>query len=169
MAGNRPDRIKQYVNAATGDLISRLVSLLDEVEQKGQLNMLSLLIEQDQWSDFRSYVAHLWSEKQRLDEVLAATEQLLRNTFGYQVLKAKGTQAQERKAKALLDATKEYAQKIAKNPGGALLSDATGFAPEGVLTALAGMQTLPRQPTPADWEPRSLFGSHGLFSLTSSA
>lgn len=39
-----------------------------------------------------------------------------------------------------------------------MLADATGFAPEGVMAALHGMGQLPRQLTPTDWEPRSLFG-----------
>jgi hypothetical protein len=164
-SGSNPNRIKKFVSDATGNLVSRLISMLDEVEEQGALNNLSLVIEQEQWSDFRSYVAHLWAEKQKLDEVLAETEQLLRNTFGYQTLQSKGSTAQKKKARALLDATRQYARKISNNPGGAMLSDSTGFAPEGVLSALAGMGNLPRKLTPADWQPRSLFGSQGQSML----
>ncbi len=156
--GENATEIRGFVSEATEDLISRLVTLLDEVEQLGQLANLSLVIEEEQWADFRSYVAHLWNDKKNLDAVLAETEQLLRNTFGYSALQSKGGEGQRRKAKALLDATKDYAKKIASNPGSALLADATGFAPDGVASALAAMTGLPRKLTATDWEPKSLFG-----------
>jgi hypothetical protein len=151
-------KVRAFVSEATGDLISRLVTLLDEVERVGELSSLSIVIQREQWADFRSYVAHLWNDKRNLDAVLAETEQLLRNTFGYGTLQSKGGESRKRKAKALLEATKEYAQKIAQNPGSALLADATGFAPEGVSSALAAMGGLPRKLTTSDWEPKSLFG-----------
>ena len=157
-AGDDPTPIIRYVSEATGELVSRLVTMLDQVEQAGQLNQMALILRQDQWSDFRCYVAHLWNEKKNLEAVLAETEQLLRNTFGYNRLQANGEETQQRKARALLDATKDYAREIASNPGGALLADATGFSPEGVMSAMAGLGNLSRRLTPSDWQPTSLFG-----------
>jgi len=157
-AGQDPDAIRRYVSNATGDLVSRLISLLDEVERAGKLNQLSLVIQDEQWSDFRCYVAHLWNEKQNLDAVLAETEQLLRNTYGFGVLQGRTDDDARRKTEALLDATTQYARELARNPGHATLADATGFAPEGVAAALAGLNQLQRKLTPADWEPSSLFG-----------
>lgn len=157
-AGNDPQDIKRYVSQAIGALVSRLVELLDEVERQGRLAELSLIVHNEQWSDFRCYVAHLWAEKRDLDAVLADTEYLLRNTFGFGTLQANADEKSRRKADALLKATSDYARTIARNPGHAALADATGFAPEGVAAALAGLNQLERKLTPTDWEPSSLFG-----------
>ena len=133
-AGDDPKAIIRYVSEATGDLVSRLVSMLDKVEQAGELVNMAVIIKEEQWSDFRCYVAHLWNEKKNLDAVLNETERLLRNTFGYNRLQANNQDTQQLKAKALLSATKSYAREIANNPSGASLADATGFSPEGVMT-----------------------------------
>lgn len=157
-AGDDPNGNQNFISQATGTLISRLISLLDEVEQQGKLDQLSLVIQEEQWSDFRCYVAHLWNEKKNLDSVLAETEQLLRNTFGFGVLQGRADNSARQKTQALLQATSNYARKLAENPGPAMLADSTGFAPEGVAAALAGLNQLERKLTPADWEPASLFG-----------
>ncbi|MEZ5124921.1 MAG: DEAD/DEAH box helicase [Thermoleophilia bacterium] len=160
-AGTNPVEVERYIGLATENLVSRLVSLLDELEQAGRLNDLELVIEEDQWSDFRCYVAHLWNEKRSLDAVLAETEQLLRNTFGYGYLRSRSTEQDRAKAKLLLDATRGYARKLSQHPENAVLADATGFSPEGVSKALLGLQRLDRKLTKADWEPTSLFDSSG--------
>ena len=129
-AGDDPKAIIRYVSEATGDLVSRLVSMLDKVEQAGELVNMAVIIKEEQWSDFRCYVAHLWNEKKNLDAVLNETEQLLRNTFGYNRLQANNQDTQQLKAKALLSATKSYAREIANNPSGDSLADATGFPPK---------------------------------------
>jgi len=157
-AGDDPDGNRRFVSQTTGALVSRLIGLLDEVEQQGKLNQLSMVIQEEQWSDFRCYVAHLWNEKKNLDAVLAETEQLLRNTYGFGALQERSDNSARQKTQALLNATGDYARKLAANPGPAALADATGFAPEGVAAALAGLNQLQRKLTPADWEPASIFG-----------
>ena len=164
-AGKDPGAIRKYVSDATGDLISRLVRLLDDVERTGRLHEMALVIQEPQWSDFRCYVAHLWSEKKNLDSVLAETEQVLRNTLGFGALQAKGGGGGRRKAQALLDATVAYARRLAAHPENATLADATGFAPEGVAQAVVGLNQLSRKLTPDDWQPSSLFGAAGTSSL----
>jgi len=156
-AGNNPGKVKQYVSQTTGELVSQLVKLLDELEEAGKLNDLSQIINEEQWVDFRCYVAHLWNEKQDLDAVLSDTEQLLRNTFGYGSLRS--TPGGEAKAQALLDATKSYARNIADHVENAKLADATGFAPEGVRSALLGLNGLEKRLSVSDWMPESLFGT----------
>jgi hypothetical protein len=131
-AGRDPDGNRDFVGKATGALISRLMTLLDDVEKEGRLNQLSLVIQGEQWVDFRCYVAHLWNEKKNLDAVLAESEQLLRNTYGFGVLRGRSDDSAKKKAEALLRATGEYARELAKKPRAAVLADATGFAPEGV-------------------------------------
>jgi hypothetical protein len=157
-AGTDADGNRRFVSQTIGALISRLIDLLDEVERQGKLSQLSTVIQEEQWTDFRCYVAHLWNEKKTLDAVLAETEQLLRNTYGFATLQASSDSSARQKAQALLRATGDYARKLADNPRPAALADATGFAPEGVAAALAGLNRLERKLTPADWEPASIFG-----------
>ena len=154
--GNEPEKIVDYVSRATGDLVSRLVHMLDALDRTGRLSDLEAVLQGEQWEDFRCYVAHLWREKQNLDDVLADTEQLLRNTFGYGVLRA--SERGKAKADRLLEATRNYARRLSEHPDRAGLADMTGFSPEGIGTALAGMNDLPRKLTAADWMPESLFG-----------
>jgi hypothetical protein len=158
-AGNDPAAIRKYVSDATGALVSRLVAMLDDLEKAGALDQLVRVIHEEQWADFRSFVAHLWNEKRSLDAVLAETEQVLRNTLGYGTLQATSTPSSRRKADALLVATKAYARELAAHPENATLADSTGFAPEGVRSALLGLRQV--QPTlqAADWQSDSIFGT----------
>ena len=158
--GSNRGSLIEFVSRSTGALVSRLVSLLNELAEEGQLENLSEVLWQDQWEDFRCYVAHLWAEKKNLDAVLSDSEQLLRQTFGYTSLR--NDPSQRAKADALLDATHAYARRLAKMPEGvAELADATGFSPEGVTRAMAGLGTLETKLTPSDWAPESLFGDGG--------
>ena len=139
--GKDRDALLRFVGRSTGALVSRLVTLLDELALEGRLANLSEVLWQDQWEDFRCYIAHLWVEKKNLDAVLADSEQLLRQTYGYTTLRNNpGSRA---KADALLGATQSYARELAEMPSGiAELADSTGFSPEGVNAAMAGLRNL---------------------------
>lgn len=162
---NNEDEVQQFVKAATGDLVSRLVGLLEDVANAGQLNNLQQVFNADEWRDFRCYVAHLMRESDSLDAVLAEADDLLRNTYGYSDLRSSQNAADTVKADALLSATRGYVTEIAKHPENVTLADSTGFAPEGVRTALLELGNLEHTLTPTDWEPSSLFGSGGESSL----
>lgn len=157
--GTDRQRKIDFLSRATGALVSRLVALLDELAEHGELSSLKSVLWQEQWEDFRCYIAHLWAEKKNLDAVLADSEQLLRQTYGYTTLR--NDPAQREKADALLDATKAYARQLANQPGVAELADATGFSPEGVRKAQVELGNLEERLTPADWAPASLFGDAG--------
>ncbi|CZG70250.1 TPA: DEAD/DEAH box helicase [Legionella pneumophila] len=157
-SGTTPEKVVKFLSQTTGELVSRLVKMLDDLEIAGKLNDLDQVFHEEQWEDFRCYVAHLWSEKKNLDAVLSSTEQLLRNTFGYVLLEK--DPIQKRKADKLLEVTKNYAKILSKNPGHASLADMTGFSPEGVSKALAEINSLENKLTPNDWKPESLFGAH---------
>jgi replicative superfamily II helicase len=155
-AGNNPGEIIDYVARSTGELVSQLVKMLGDLEMTGNLNSLETVFQNEQWEDFRCYVAHLWNEKKNLDIVLSDTEQLLRNTFGYGQLENRP--AEKQKADKLLEVTKNYVRKLSENPGKATLADMTGFSPEGIGSALAGINSLENKLTLNDWKPESLFG-----------
>ncbi len=158
--GTDRDAMMEFVSRNTGALVSRLVVLLDELAAQGSLAQLSEVLWKDQWEDFRCYIAHLWAEKKNLDAVLAESEQLLRQTYGYTSMR--NDPEQRRKADALLDATQSYARELAAMPEGiAELADSTGFSPEGVRAAMGGIRNLESGLTAADWAPESLFGNGG--------
>lgn len=157
--GTKRKDVIDFVSRNTGALVSRLVTLLEDLAAKGSLNQLSDVLWKDQWEDFRCYVAHLWTEKRDLDAVLADTDQLLRQTYGYTTLR--NDPEQREKADALLDATLDYARKLADNPGNAYLADSTGFSPEGVALAMNEIRQLEDKLVLSDWAPESLFGSGG--------
>jgi hypothetical protein len=54
--------------------------------------------------------------------------------------------------------TKGYARQLDEHRERLTLADATGFDPEGVGRAMAELSSLENKLTPADWEPKSLFG-----------
>ena len=156
-AGTRKKERAEFIARNTTALVSRLVTLLDELATQGELHRLSEVLWQDQWEDFRCYVAHLWAEKKDLDAVLAETEDLLRCTYGYTVLRS--TPSEQNKAAALLKATRAYAYELADMRSGIVeLADSTGFSPEGVRRAMSGINQLEHKLVPSDWTPDSLFG-----------
>lgn len=155
---NDPNEVRRFISKATGDLVSRLVRMLEEIEQTGEELDLSKIIYQDQWSDFRSYVAHLWNEKKELDVVINQAEQLLRGTYGYSSLRSKGDESSRKKADAVLQATKDYVRTLAESPAYATLADATGFSPEGVKSAFIELSKLENKLNASDWQADSLFG-----------
>ncbi|MYI42987.1 MAG: DEAD/DEAH box helicase, partial [Rhodothermaceae bacterium] len=158
--GSNPRALQEFISSQTGALVSRLVSQLNELATQGNLARLSDLLWEDQWEDFRCYVAHLWAEKKDLDAVLSDSEQLLRQTFGYTSLR--NDPSQRPKADALLKATRAYARKLANMPRGvAELADSTGFSPEGVTKAMSQLRNLENKLKPSDWAPESLFGEGG--------
>ncbi len=158
--GTDPASVVEYVNQASGALVSRLVTLLEDLADKGDLANLESLLWQDQWEDFRCYVTHLWAQKKDLEAVLADTDQLLRQTLGYSVLR--NNPEHRAKADALLTATQAYARKLSGMPAGmAELADSTGFSAEGVRDAIIGMGSLEQPIGENDWTPESLFGANG--------
>lgn len=166
-AGSKPNEIRQYVSDATAALVSRLEKMLNELQATGNLANLSIVIQDEQWADFRSYIAHLWNEKRNLDAVIGEAEQLLRNTYGFGSLRAKADLASQEKADALLEATKGYVRVLAEHQENASLADVTGFSPEGVRTTLLALNNLENRLTLADWEPISLFGDNAQSVLPS--
>lgn len=157
--GASREELISFLSRNTEALVSRLVRLLDDLAARGELHNLSKVLRQDQWDDFRCYIAHLLTEKKNLDAILADTDQLLRQTFGYMTLR--NDPRKRDRAEALLTATQSYARELADNQGICKLADLTGFSPEGITKAISGMKSLEAKLTPSDWAPESLFGEGG--------
>ena len=155
---NRAETIS-FVREATGALVSRLVTLLDELAEAGQLAELSGVLRNDEWEDFRCYIAHYCSQAASLESLLADAEHLLRNTYGYTTLRADPDRSEH--AAALLESARSYASECMKKPRLAQLADSTGFSPEGVSKAMRGLDRLESKLVPDDWEPANIFGGKG--------
>ncbi|CAB5499639.1 hypothetical protein AZO1586R_961 [Bathymodiolus azoricus thioautotrophic gill symbiont] len=145
----------EFVQQSTGDLVSRLIAILDELEKRGKLNNLEAMMYAPQWEDFRCYIAHLLNEKKELQATLNEMDQMLSNTFGYSALKNENS----KKSDQLLAAVKHYTKSISRNMGVVAKANITGFSVESVKTAMKGINQLEYDLTPADWMPESLFGS----------
>ena len=113
--GKSREDIVDFVSRSTGALVSRLVKLLDDLADQGELNNLANVLWKDQWEDFRCYIAHLWAEKKNLEAVLADSEQLLRQTYGYTVLR--NDPDQRNKAEALLGRHEKICLRVGGNEG----------------------------------------------------
>ena len=156
---NRPGEIGEFVIRATNELISRLVTVVSELDAAQSTEQLLAVINQEQWEDFRCYVNHLVREIGNLEQVLSSAELSLRNTYGYRVLQE--SREGQARAQKLLEATKQYARKISLDPGRVALADMTGFSFEGVGSALHGIRTLERDISVEDFSADRLFGDAG--------
>lgn len=156
---NRPADIVEYVRTATGELVSRLVTVVSELDAAQSPDQLVAVIQREQWEDFRCYVNHLVREIGNLERVLSTAELSLRNTYGYRVLQE--SREGQARAQKLLEATKQYARKIAANPGQVAMADMTGFSFEGVGSALHGIRSLERDLVVDDFSADRLFGNAG--------
>jgi len=154
----RTRKLKKFLAGATHELASRLLGLLENLVDIAPEQQLDAVIHEEQWSDFRSFVAHLLREAKDIQHVQAQAEQLLRSTFGYSVLRGKSDARSQSKAKTLLNLTNGYAKRLSENMGALKLADSTGFDPEGVRQAMGGLHGLEKKLTASDWEPQKLFG-----------
>lgn len=156
------EKLTRFVSEKTGALVSRLVELINEIEESGELYDLERHIYKEEWTDFRCYIAHLCNERDKLDDILSDMEQLLRNTLGYNAIKA--SQNGSIKSKQLLDATKKYASKLLEHPQISRLADETGFSPEGVISAFRAIGDLDKKLTPESLKVSSVFGGTSILS-----
>ena len=165
-SNDQDNEIRKFVSEATGNLLSRLETMVDDlIKTGGEVNLLDKFISEEQWADYRGFVAHLWNEKRELDAVINDTEQLLRNTYGFNSLNSSTKIENNKKAEILLQITKQYIKSISKNSATATLADSTGFSPEGVQMAISGLSTLGKKLNYNDWRAESLFGREGTSQL----
>lgn len=156
------EKLTKFVSENTGALVSRLVDLINEIEKKGELYDLEKHIYKEEWTDFRCYIAHLCNEREKLDDILSDMEQLLRNTLGYNSIKA--SQNGSVKSRQLLEVTKKYASKLLDDPQISKLADETGFSPEGVISAFSAIGDLDKKLTAESLRVSSVFGGTSILS-----
>lgn len=151
-------RLRRFVATATKDLASRLIKMIDEILDRSPEAQLMAVINDPQWTAFRSYVAHILKEAESIERMQAQTEQVLRSTFGYSLMRSDSDHQSQVRATKLIELTNAYAIRLSQNMGILGFADSTGFDPEGVHSAMSGLRGLENNLTSQDWEPASLFG-----------
>ncbi|GAB5559119.1 MAG: hypothetical protein SynsKO_07660 [Synoicihabitans sp.] len=159
---NRANELRSFVRSAAGELVSQLVSIVAELDQAEDGDSLLVVLQQEQWEDFRCYVNHLVHAVGNLDRIIATVEDSLRNTYGYRSLQS-SPQGQVR-ARKLVEATKLYARRLSSDLGRVAIADSTGFSFEGVTKALIGIGELDRNLTTNDFSVDRLFGDNNGMS-----
>jgi hypothetical protein len=126
----RAERLREYVQSATGDLASTLISMVREaIERHGHLDLARLSF-YGNWSAFVQFIAHTY--RMAGSEVFASqVEQVLRGTLGFRALRDQHPGW----ADALVQSVRRYSSELSGKP--ISLVDSTGFSWESVNATLA--------------------------------
>ncbi|MBD3202973.1 DEAD/DEAH box helicase [Candidatus Woesearchaeota archaeon] len=142
--------LKEYVGNTAEDLVSVLVKMVeDAMKLKSELNLRSLA-NFPEWSSFLQYISHMYKQSQDLQNFNAEVEITLKRTFGYNSLN-------QNEKTVLLNAVKNYAEKLDGKKHLATLSDMTGFAPESIEKTIKKVSKLGIKQN--DWNSSKLFSS----------
>lgn len=157
--------LREFVKRQTGNLQSRFVELLAAISAQGKLQNLDLLIQENDWVDFRTFVSHLVNVSRDKSKVIQEADLVLRNTWGYTELKSSEDSGKREMAAALLNVTRKYAGAVNLNE--ATLVDSTGFSPEAIKKAMVALRNLEKPLKVEDWNPEQLFGPANKSALAS--
>ena len=150
---DNPDDVSKtakYVKEATEDLASVLVQMVEKAFDVATTLNLSILARDPEWSGFVQYVSHMVRQSEDIDQFIAESELVMRQTYGYD-------QLDPEKQGALLSAVRDYAEKLDRKQHLSTLSDMTGFTPEtieGVMSKIRNMDI-----KQDDWNTENLFSS----------
>ncbi|OQX52470.1 MAG: hypothetical protein B5M53_08355 [Candidatus Cloacimonas sp. 4484_209] len=143
-------KVTDYVRRQTGDLISILVKMVDELENLGQELGMELIIRYPEWSAFLQYIAHLYRQYDNVSELISRLEMELNRTYGYRILN-------QRKKEVLKNAVKQYVRKLSGKNHIVNLADQTGFSPESIERTIYRIQKLGLKQS--DWYSSKLFNT----------
>lgn len=149
---NGKDMLKtvEFVKNKTENLTSILVELVEDALKRQEEFNLEMIGNQDEWSAFLQYIAHMYNQSENLGRLVSELEMTLRRTYGYFLL-------DPLRRRYLLEAVKQYVHKLDKNKYLATLSDMTGFSPESIRETISDMRTL--RISQSEWEGSRLFSS----------
>jgi len=143
------NKTRKYVKETTKDLASTLVRMVDEaLKISTTLDLPVLAHHRQEWSSFAQYVSHMFRQAGNLEQFVAESSLILKQTYGYGRLNPKNQ-------KILLQAVCRYAEKLNARPHLSRLSDMTGLAPEtieGAMDVVCDMKI-----TQEDWNVENLF------------
>jgi len=143
-------KVTDYVRRQTGDLVSVLVKMVDELENLGRELGMELIIRYPEWSAFLQYIAHLYRQYNNVSELVSRLEMELNRTYGYRILN-------QRKKEVLKNAVKQYVRKLSGKAHIINLADQTGFSPESIERTIYRIQKLGLKQS--DWYSSRLFNN----------
>lgn len=144
-------RVANYVNSASGELLSQLVNAIDNALRQADFSFDRWLFVDERWSAILQYISHLRRQVQSQEVFLAQLEQKLQGTLGYRQLPIE-------KKTFLRDNIRMYANSISL--ADAKMSDATGFSSVSVKQMIGRLAT--SGITPNDWNRTQLFSEQNL-------
>jgi superfamily II DNA/RNA helicase len=139
-------KIAEYVNSASGSLLSQLVNAIDNALRHAEFSFDRWLFVDERWSAILQYISHLRKQVLSQEVFLAQLEQKLQGTLGYRQLPAE-------KKIFLRDNIRRYANTISL--ADAKMSDATGFSSVSVRQMIGRLATSGISPN--DWNRNQLF------------
>jgi len=128
----REAALREYVELATMELNSTLVSMVEAALCRSATLNLSELSFMGDWSSFVQFITHTYRIV-GAEEFSVRVEQVLRGTLGFQELRA----SQPAWAESLVQGVQAYASRLSGKP--ISLVDSTGFSWESVSATLARM------------------------------
>lgn len=166
VAGDDDDKVedlREFIGAQTGELNSALIALAREASDRlGDLG--AIVYSHPEWSTFLQYLTHTYRQMREPSDFVNEVEQVLRNTFGFEKLRAEDLPLANR----LLEGVHAYTEYLGE-PGRPLkLVDSTGFSLQSIMTVLgaAGEQGIDADAWSADElfvrEDRTLQGMMGV-------
>jgi len=138
--------VTRYVNTASEDLLSQLVSIIDTALERPDVDFERWLFFDERWSSLLQFISHQRKQTEAQDLFLAQLEQKLQGTFGYRQLPP------EKKAFLRIQ-IRRYAESISVTD--AERSDKTGFSTVSVnqmMSRLRGAGLVNN-----DWNKNQLF------------
>lgn len=111
--------VTRYVNTASEDLLSQLVSIIDTALERPDVDFERWLFFDERWSALLQFISHLRKQTEAQDLFVAQLEQKLQGTFGYRQLPTE-------KKTFLRNKIRRYAESI--SIADAERSDKTGFS-----------------------------------------
>lgn len=142
--------LTSYLQQSTTDLVSNLITMVQELNNLENEDLGSLIYKDARWSQFLQYLAHMYNQSQNLSEFNTNAELFLRRTFGFRALDVNSQ-------RTLVKKVKEYADKLNHHKVNSILSDNTGFSPEAVHRTIGAMNSL--QLDKDVWDSSRLFKS----------
>jgi len=138
--------IGRYVQEASANLQSQLVSAIDNALRHADEDFGRWLFVDDRWAAILQYISHLRKQANSQEEFLVQLEQKLQSTFGY-------NQLPQNKKAFLRENIRKYARSITLAE--ATLSDSTGFSSVSVGQMIRKLRGAGL--TPKDWTSNQLF------------
>ena len=123
--------LREFINKQSGELNSALITL---AQQAGDLlnDLGTIVYNRPEWSAFVQYLAHTYRQMGHPEGFFNDIEQVLRNTFGFEKLRAEDSTL----ANHLLNGVRSYTEYL-QEPGQPIkLVDSTGFSLQSIKTVL---------------------------------